>query len=176
MIKEIFFVFWFFFPTGLANVAAFCSGKIPYIKSFSYPVDFNKKFRGKRILGDHKTIRGFIFGIVVGVITVYIQILLFQNFKFLRDIIPIDYNSINPVILGGLEGFGALFGDSFKSFFKRQMGILPGKSWFPFDQIDYVLGAIFFTALYIPLSLIQYVTVFVLGFLIHYTTRIFFHT
>lgn len=174
MMKDIIFVIWFFFPTGLANVAAFCSGKIPYLKSFSYPVDFNKKFRSKRILGDHKTIRGFIFGIIVGVITVYIQMYLFQNFKFIRDVIPLDYSSINPIILGSLEGFGALFGDSVKSFFKRQMGFPPGKSWFPFDQIDYVLGAMLFTSFYIHISFMQFVIAFVFGFLIHYTTRIFF--
>jgi len=27
-----------------------------------------------------------------------------------------------------------------KSFCKRRMGIAPGKSWFPWDQIDWVVG------------------------------------
>ena len=39
-------------------------------------------------------------------------------------------------------GFGALFGDALKSFFKRQIGIRPGHSWMPFDQVDWIVGAV----------------------------------
>jgi CDP-diglyceride synthetase len=38
-------------------------------------------------------------------------------------------------------------GDAVKSFFKRRLGITPGKSWFPFDQLDFVLGAILFVSI-----------------------------
>ena len=58
-------------------------------------------------------------------------------------------------------------GDAFRSFLKRQRGIAPGKSWFPFDQIDYVLGGMVCTAFYIQLTLWQYFLLFLLWFLIH---------
>jgi CDP-2,3-bis-(O-geranylgeranyl)-sn-glycerol synthase len=29
-----------------------------------------------------------------------------------------------------------------KSFFKRRLGIAPGKPWIPADQLDYVVGAL----------------------------------
>ena len=167
MIKELFFVFWFFGPSGIANVVAFASGKISFLKKYSYPVDLGIKFRGKRILGTHKTIRGFICGTIAAILIVYLQIFLYKNIPFLQKLIRLDYNFINPIILGFLSGFGALFGDSFKSFFKRQFNIQPGKSWFPFDQIDYILGGVFFTAFYIKLSLLEYVLLFIVWFLIH---------
>jgi len=172
MIKELFFVFWFFAPAGVANIAAFFSGKIPVIKSYSHPVDFFLKFRGRRILGDNKTIRGFIFGIISGMIIVYLQVFIFRQSSYLRQIIHLDYNFINPIILGGLAGFGALFGDAVKSFFKRQRGVPPGKSWIPFDQTDYILGGILFTSFYIGLSFWEYVLLFFVWFLLHPLTTL----
>lgn len=172
MIKDIFFVWWFFAPAGVANIAAFFSGKIPFLKPYSHPVDFSAKFRGKRILGDNKTIRGFIFGIIAAIIIVYLQVFLFNQFIFLRKILSIDYNSINPILFGVLAGFGALFGDALKSFFKRQIGVVPGKSWFPFDQIDYIVGGILFTSFYIRLSLGEYIVLFLVWFLLHPLTTI----
>lgn len=172
MIKEIFFVWWFFAPAGVANIAAFFSGKVSFIKYFSYPVDFGKKFRGKRMLGENKTIRGFLAGIISAILIVYLQIYLYNSFSGVRSMLPLDYNLINPLIFGTLSGFGALFGDSIKSFFKRQIGVNPGKSWFPFDQIDYIIGGILFTSLYIRLSFGEYITLFWLWFLLHPVTTL----
>ena len=35
-------------------------------------------------------------------------------------------------------------GDSMKSLVKRRIGIAPGKPWIPWDQLDFVLGALAF--------------------------------
>jgi CDP-2,3-bis-(O-geranylgeranyl)-sn-glycerol synthase len=123
-------------------------------------------------LGENKTFRGFISGIISAIIIVYLQIFVYNQFSFIRDNLPLNYNSINPIIFGALAGFGALFGDSVKSLFKRQIGVSPGKSWFPFDQTDYIIGGIFFTSFYIKLSLIQYVLLFFVWFLIHPLTTL----
>ncbi|MGI8420463.1 MAG: CDP-archaeol synthase [Candidatus Levyibacteriota bacterium] len=163
----VFFAFWFFSPAGLANVCAFASGKIRILRPLNQPVDFYLKFRGKRILGSHKTIRGFIVGILAAIIGVYLQVFFYNIFPWQQKIFPISYNVINPVVLGFLLGFGALAGDAIKSFFKRQMGIQPGRSWFPFDQIDYILGGIVFTWFYVPLVWYQYIVLFFVWFLIH---------
>jgi CDP-2,3-bis-(O-geranylgeranyl)-sn-glycerol synthase len=45
-------------------------------------------------------------------------------------------------VLGLLFGLGAMGGDSVKSFIKRRIGIPPGRPWVPFDQLDFVLGAL----------------------------------
>ena len=111
MIQEIFFAFWFFGPVGLANLAAFFSAKIPYLKKLSYPIDFYLKFRGKRIFGSHKTIRGFVVGILISIAIVYIQIYFYDKSASLRQIIPINYYEIDPVvqkIAGDPKYFGYL--------------------------------------------------------------------
>ena len=167
MFKEIFFAFWFFLPVGLATLAAFFSAKIPYVKRLSYPIDFNLKFRGKRVFGSHKTIRGFFAGIIGGIITVYIQMYFYEQSAIFRQIMIFDYSTIDPVIFGSLCGLGALVGDAIKSFFKRQNNIAPGKSWFPFDQIDQIIGGIMFTWFYIQLDLSQYILITIVWFLIH---------
>ena len=41
--------------------------------------------------------------------------------------------------------FGALIGDIIESFFKRRVGIERGKNWIPFDQLDFILGVLFFS-------------------------------
>ena len=40
------------------------------------------------------------------------------------------------LLLGLGCGVGALGGDSIKSLIKRQLGIAPGRSWIPADQLD----------------------------------------
>lgn len=163
----ILFILWFFLPAGLGNIAPIIAAKTNALQKYSYPLDFYKKFRKKRIFGDHKTIRGLIVGISFGIITAYLQVLIFNHWQFIRDISIIDYNKINPFLFGFLASFGALFGDAIKSFFKRQLNIPSGKSWFPADQIDYILGGIVFTAIYIRLSPKLYILLFIIWFFLH---------
>ena len=167
MFQAIFFSLWFFAPAGLANVSAFASGKINALEKFNFPVDCYAKIGGKRILGDHKTIRGFLVAIIMGVLGCCLEVFLYSSFFSIRELVWIDYYTINPVILGALLGLGALTGDAIKSFFKRRVNIPPGVSWFPFDQIDYIIGGIALSLFYIQLSFGEYAVLFVVWFLIH---------
>ncbi len=160
-------VLWFFLPAGLGNLAPIVAAKNPHLKKYTKPMDFHRKFRGKRIFGDHKTIRGFVAGCAAGIVTVYLQVLLYNNFQFFRDVSLFDYNNINPFILGFLLSSGALIGDAMKSFFKRQLHIPEGRSWFPFDQVDYIIGGLLFVSLYLRLDLETYFILFVIWFLMH---------
>jgi CDP-2,3-bis-(O-geranylgeranyl)-sn-glycerol synthase len=167
MFESIFFSLWFFAPAGFANLAAFLAGKFRILKKFNYPVDCYKKIRGKRVLGNHKTFRGFVAAIVIGILFCTIQVWLYEHFSFIRQLVSLNYTEVNPIILGSLLGFGALFGDSIKSFFKRLKNISPGESWFPFDQIDYIVGGVAFSLLYIRLPFANYIILFIVWFLIH---------
>lgn len=164
---ELFIAFWVFGPAGLSNVVAFGSGKIKFLRAYSYPVDFGLRFRGKRILGSHKTIRGFLLGTSIAIVSVYLQVFLYNTLAWQRAILPIDYNTINPLLLGFLLGFGALVGDAVKSFFKRQRGVQPGRSWIPFDQIDFIIGGIILSSFYIQLAWYQYILIFIMWIVIH---------
>jgi CDP-2,3-bis-(O-geranylgeranyl)-sn-glycerol synthase len=167
LLKELFFAFWFFAPAGLANVLAFGSGKIKSLRKYNYPADFNLKLHGKRLLGSHKTIRGFVIGVIASIAGVYLQIYLYNVLWFFPKLLSLNYNAVNPILFGFLLGFGALLGDSVKSFFKRLRGLQPGRSWVPFDQLDYIVGGIFLTWFYIKLSFFQYVFLFIVWIIIH---------
>lgn len=164
---NVLFVLWFFLPAGLANVTPIFTAKIPFLKGFDYPLDFYATFRGKRVLGSHKTIRGLLSGILVGILTVYLQIYLYEHVSLVRSFVFVDYSAINPVLFGLLSSVGALGGDALKSFFKRQLDMPPGKSWVPFDQVDYILGGTVLTSFYIRLTLVQYIYLIIIWSLIH---------
>jgi CDP-2,3-bis-(O-geranylgeranyl)-sn-glycerol synthase len=167
MFSAIFFSLWFFAPAGVANLAAFASGKIKFFRKYNFPVDCYLKFRGKRLLGNHKTVRGFVAAILAGIIVCALEVAAYSTSFVIRELVPIDYYTVDPVILGALLGFGALFGDSVKSFFKRQKGLQPGRSWFPFDQVDYIVGGIIFSLFYLQLLLYYYLLICFVWFLIH---------
>lgn len=156
MTKELLFVFLFFLPAGIANMFPVFAARLPGLREWNSPMDLGASWRGTRLLGSHKTIRGLITGILAAIVT---TIIIFQ-FTDLGI-------SANPVVLGFLLGAGSLVGDAVKSFFKRQSGVPSGRAWFPFDQIDYILGAMAFTFFYVPLSLTQYLLMLVLGFVLH---------
>ncbi len=165
--KDIVFSLWFLLPIGFANMAPIFLMEIPLLKQWNFPVDFYRMYRGKRILGDHKTIRGLLGGIVVAILVVLVQQYIYEQSTFVRIFSRINYISVNVLLLGFLVGFGALGGDSLKSFFKRQIGIAPGKSFFPFDQLDYIIGAIVLTSCIIRLPFLVYVYLLVEGFVLH---------
>lgn len=136
---------WFFLPAGIANMMPVFVKKS--FKFLDIPVDNGMMFRGKSLLGRNKTIRGVAFGTLGGIVTVFIQTYLYDNFENFRDISIVPYNEHNFVLLGFLIGFGALLGDMIESFFKRQVGIDPGKRFFPFDQVDFVIGFLALTSI-----------------------------
>jgi CDP-2,3-bis-(O-geranylgeranyl)-sn-glycerol synthase len=171
MFHSIFFSLWFFAPAGIANLAAFAAGKMKILQKFNYPVDCYKKFHGKRILGNHKTFRGFVAAIISGILFCLLEVWLYNNVPVIRQVVSLNYSFINPLILGALLGFGALFGDTIKSLFKRLINIPPGESWFPFDQTDYILGGITFSLLYIRFSPGDYLVLFIVWFLVHPLTN-----
>jgi hypothetical protein len=104
------------------------------------PVDAGRTFRGRRIFGDGKTVRGFVVAIVGCTLTVVLQRLLAVP----SVIRVVDYSSVNPVLFGGAMGLGAMLGELPNSFIKRQLGIEPGKTttgalrlvFYVYDQID----------------------------------------
>lgn len=124
-----------FIPAGVSNMSPVFANRIPYYNRWDTPVDFGKSWRGSRIFGDHKTWRGIVAGTVLGsVVGLGIAATYLKN----------DSTAVWPLYFVAMS-FGALAGDAIKSFFKRRLHIASGKSWFPFDQIDYILGALLFT-------------------------------
>lgn len=168
MLHDLLTIVWVFLPAGLANTAPVLAANITWLKNYTAPIDMNKKFRGKRILGDHKTFRGLLAGVVMGCLIASVQLAIATGSTWpASHSAGLDYGSAWIIVVGGLLGLGALCGDSIKSFFKRQLGIAPGKSWFPFDQLDYLVGALLASLPFIHLTMQQYIVFFVFGLILH---------
>lgn len=168
MIGDILFAIWFFLPAGVANMTPILAAHILLIQKLDYPMDFGKKFRGKRIFGSHKTWRGLITGMIAATIVLWLQQQLVIHVDWIADIANrVDYIHMPALVLGPLFGLGALLGDAFESFFKRQAGIRPGDGWFPFDQTDYIIGGAIATMPFVTLSTYQYIWLLVLWLMVH---------
>lgn len=157
---DLWFAIWFFLPAGIANVTPIFAAKLPALREWDAPLDFGRKFRGKPILGPHKTIRGLVLGTLVGTVIFYDQTRAGGLFG------DIDYSQLT-IWLGVFLSFGALFGDLVKSFFKRQFNVSSGRSWFPFDQLDYIVGGLLFSSIVVTLNINQYILIIVVWFLMH---------
>lgn len=100
---------------------------LKYWKGWNPPID-------PRRLGSHKTVLGFAGGVLAAVLTA-----LAQSHIAWADAIPVHETWLG---LGLRFGIGAMTGDAVKSFFKRRAEVPPGERWIPFDQVDFVLGAL----------------------------------
>ena len=168
MIHDLLLVLWFFLPAGLANVTPILVAPLPGLRAWDAPLDGGHTFRGVRILGTHKTWRGLLLGTLVAVFTLWWQQYAVAHYQWAHSIAePLNYAAFPTVLMGVLFGVGALGGDALKSFFKRQFGIAPGRSWFPFDQLDHIIGAVLLTLPFVRLSLRQYVLLVLAWLMIH---------
>lgn len=160
----IFFLtaFYFCLPAIVANIAP---ALFRHCWEFlAEPIDGNWLWRNKPILGKHKTWRGLIVGVAASIIVVLLQKMLF-NYSNFRLISYINYYDENFIVVGFLFGFGALAGDAVKSLIKRRLNFKAGDSFFPWDQIDFVVGASLLISLIKPLTLSMWI-VYIIGALI----------
>lgn len=123
---EIFNALYFMLPAYIANMTPVFAAKLGL---FQGPIH-------EKSLGAHKTVGGLIIGVALGVVVGIMQMLIYD-----------PYSTPYPFLASFLLAFGALFGDALKSFFKRRVGIAPGKPWIPFDQLDFIVGALVLVSL-----------------------------
>jgi CDP-2,3-bis-(O-geranylgeranyl)-sn-glycerol synthase len=136
MIDLIILAIWLMLPAYLANPAAALLGG-------GKPIDMGKNFSdNKRILGDGKTIRGFVLGSLCGAIIGLLQIWLAPSiapylaaYVSKEMLMQVSYMALFTMPVG------ALLGDMVKSFFKRRLGFERGAMMPIADQLDFVAGA-----------------------------------
>ena len=157
---------YFFLPAYIANMMPPLIARIKFFDFLGKPCDFNKKFLSKPILGSHKTWRGVIFAMIMGILTVMFQTWLFQ-FPAIQKISFLNYQQINVFIFALLISGGAVFGDLFFAFIKRRLELKPGAKFLPFDQTNYVLGAALFLTCFLKIDIFIWVTIFILTFFLH---------
>lgn len=150
---------WFFLPAGIANMVPVLAMKVPILKKWKAPMDFGKTYKGQRLFGANKTWRGLVLGIIAATLVIGLQKYLFDHSLFFLELSWFDYGPASVWLLGPLFGSGALVADAVESFFKRRQNIPPGNSWFPFDQVDYIIGGCLFSLPVVQLSFDKYLWV-----------------
>ncbi len=136
---------WYILPAYIANMT-------PVILGGGPPLDLGKNFiDGKRILGDHKTIRGFVSGVVAGTLTGWLQGRIFCGFTL---------------------SLGSMIGDSLGSFVKRRFNLKPGDSAPLLDQLGFLLVAIALCLPYEPLSPLDILMLVVITPPLHLLTNV----
>ena len=128
---------YFMLPAYIANMMPVLGKSM--LTTLAHPIDNKYVLGGKPLFGKNKTWRGLLLGIFGGMLTTFVQS------HFTTPLNLVSYPEVWP-LLGFTMGCGALLGDLAKSFFKRRLSILPGKQWVPFDQIDFVIGALLLNA------------------------------
>lgn len=113
---------WFILPAWAGNMLACTFGG-------GRPIDGGRTFTdGRPLLGKGKTVRGVCVGIFSAVCVAVLQSFVYYTF--------------NPLAFGLLMGVGAMLGDITKSFVKRRLNIDSGRPFPPFDQLDFIMGAL----------------------------------
>src|SRR5207247_387142 len=106
---------YFMAPAYVANMAP---PFVRYWKGWNRPIS-------RRWLGTHKTVLGFVVGVLAAMLVTFAQWLLAWS----GSIVAYE----EWPLLGLLFGVGAMAGDSAKSFFKRRLSLEPGRPGLPFD-------------------------------------------
>jgi CDP-2,3-bis-(O-geranylgeranyl)-sn-glycerol synthase len=154
----------FYLPAGVANMSP-----VFFQRAFgglAVPVDFGWTIAGEPVFGAHKTWRGLITATLFGGIFFYFEQYLVLHVDFMSSWVPFDMSKF-PWWFGFLFAFGAIMGDLVKSFFKRRMRIPPGDTWFPFDQIDFVLGASLILGFFVEITTVMWVILISFGTIMH---------
>jgi len=157
---------YFFLPAYFTNMTPPLAKKAGILKFLERPVDFGKNFLARPILGSHKTWRGAILGIIIGILVVKFQVWLYR-FPLIKEISFFDYSKINFLFFGFLISGGAVFGDLLFAFIKRRLNFPPGAPFLPFDQTNYVIGAFLFLTAFFKIDIQIWLTIFLLTFFLH---------
>jgi CDP-2,3-bis-(O-geranylgeranyl)-sn-glycerol synthase len=145
----------FILPAWVANGA-------PVVFGGGRPVDLGRKLWGRRIFGDHKTMRGLVMGILSGLVVAG----------------AISIYSPELLATGILLTIGAHAGDLFGSFVKRRLNKKEGASWALFDQYLFLAFGLLFALPFVPgtqLNLPGVLVIIVLTGVLHKATNVMAH-
>jgi hypothetical protein len=154
---------------GAAQTAWFAS---PASRRFTHPLDGGRRFRGRRIFGANKTVRGIVVMIPACALA----------FAALGSVAPSlgvwPLSALDYAALGALAGAGFMAGELPNSFLKRQLDIDPGAApprlaaaalHFLADRLDSGIGMLLVVSLLVPTSWATWAVVLGVGPVIHWS-------
>jgi len=144
----------FLLPPYVANATPVVTSKF---YAPGHPIDMGKTFvDGRRLLGDNKTVEGFVSGVIAGsavgaLLSAY------------------GVHSLYPSIVLSV---GAMMGDCLGSFIKRRFGIEPGERALLLDEEPFIVVALaFYSVLVRPLDTHTWLLSIILTFIFHIVTN-----
>jgi CDP-2,3-bis-(O-geranylgeranyl)-sn-glycerol synthase len=142
------YAIYFMLPAYLANVSALAFGG-------GAPLDMGRSLKdGRRMLGDGVTWRGTFIGTLIGMVIGLLQGI-------------ITGNVLQGAILGLALGGGAMVGDACGSFIKRRLKIERGRPAPIMDQLDFVIGALVFASLVVPIPFDLIIFIIIISIFLH---------
>lgn len=151
---------------------------------FQWPLDGGRTFRGRRLLGANKTLRGFVVMVPAAAAAFGLLGGLLRNpaFGVNADIWPLGAGQY--VLLGAWCGFGFMAAELPNSFFKRQLDIAPGEPavgrpaafiHFLIDRTDSLLGLLAAVSVAVPTPLATWGWMLLLGPAVHWSFSFLLH-
>ena len=159
-----------FVLAGIAQTSWFAwSGS----QRFAIPLDGGATWRGRRLLGDNKTISGFVVMIPAAAIALPVVAIVFQQVG-IASIWPIS--SRGYAALGAWCAAGFMLGELPNSFVKRRLGVEPGAAaagragaWqLALDRLDSGLGLLVAASLVVEVPWLTWLIVIAVGAPFHW--------
>ena len=161
---------------SLAGIAHLAWLKSRVSKRFNQPLDAGLTFRGRRLFGPNKMLRGLMTMPVAAAVTFSALAALRERFPRWISAGMWDLTIGEYALLGFACGLAFMLAELPNSFLKRQFDVLPGEApdrdWlkpvcFVLDRCDSVLGVMVVVALTVPVVPSTWVWVFILGPMSH---------
>lgn len=144
---------------------------------FRIPLDGGATWRGRRLLGDHKTLRGFMAIVPAAGCA-------FAGLGLAREALPVwlaaglwDVSAPQLFLLGCWAGFWFMAGELPNSFLKRRLDVAPGAApvmgglrylCLVLDRFDSTLALLIGLGLLVPMHVLTWVWVLVIGPAVHF--------
>ncbi len=133
--------------TGTVHLVVIKRDWLPALRRIA--LDGGARFRGRRVFGDNKTLRGAVVMIGGSALCSVLLARLTSDWAS-----PIEFAAVHPAAWGALVGTGYIVGELPNSFVKRQIGIAPGamdsglrgRLFWIVDQLDSLVGVLAFVA------------------------------
>ena len=155
---------------GAAQTAWFAS---PASHAFALPLDGGMRFRGRRLFGANKTIRGFVMMVPAAAAAFALL-----GATVAADVGVWDLSLSSFATVGAVAGFGFMAGELPNSFIKRQLDIAPGTAprrvaagvlQFGADRLDSGIGMLAAVSLLVPTPWQTWAVVLIVGPVIHWS-------
>jgi hypothetical protein len=165
----------FAIPVAFAAILHMIAIKVNFLSFLKIPLDFGRKYNGKRIFGNHKTIRGVILMMAFSVVGMLLLKYLVETYTSVSQLNIIDFNRYSVLFYGVLFGLGYTLAELPNSFYKRRANIEEGKRGnvlnILIDQFDSPFGCLLTLAPFTNMSL----TFFVVGAFFYLFLHLFFN-